>query len=115
MDIAAVERVDEPKESIVKNFAPGAIDFDRALIDPASQFTCPENVLVTPGLRIEQKIEILCRWTYDATELAVAEEEGMGGGEPSNLGDVIKALDMVTGGFDVEHTGPTKHAGLCVL
>jgi hypothetical protein len=61
------------------------------------------------------RVATLCRWAYDATELAVAEEEGMGGGEPSDLSTVLKALVTVTGGFDVEHTGPTKHAGFCVL
>jgi hypothetical protein len=57
----------------------------------------------------------LCRWTYDATELAVAEEEGMNGGEASNLHRVLNALVSITGGFNVEHTGPTKHAGFCIL
>ena len=62
-----------------------------------------------------KKIEILCRWAYDATELAVADEEGMSGGEASNLHGVLNALVSITGGFDAEHTGPTKHAGFCIL
>jgi hypothetical protein len=89
-------------------------DLEMAFLDPASSFSRPEDVLSRRGLRLRDKIEILCRWAYDATELAVAEEEGMFGGEPSDLSGVVRALDAVTGGFDVEQTGPTKHRGFCV-
>jgi hypothetical protein len=88
-------------------------DLDRAFLNPALSFSRPEDLLARSDLRLQEKIEILRRWTYDATELAVAEEEGMGGGEESNLGAVVAALHSVTGGFDAERTGPTKHAGLC--
>lgn len=91
-----------------------ANDLQTALLNPASSFSRPEDVLSRRDLRLGDKIEILCRWAYDATELAVAEEEGMFGGEPSDLGGVIRALDAVTGGFDTEHTGPTKHHAFCV-
>ncbi len=47
-------------------------------------------------------------WAYDASELAVAEEEGMLGGEPSRLAQVLSVLDVLTDGFDVEHSPPTK-------
>jgi hypothetical protein len=92
-----------------------ALDLNRFLLDPSSSFRRPEDVVGDSRLRRQQKIEILCRWAYDATELAVAEEEGMGGGESSNLQAVLDALVSITGGFDAEHTGPTKHAGFCVL
>lgn len=92
-----------------------AHDLETALLDPASSFSRPEDVLSRRDLRLRDKIEILSRWAYDATELAVAEEEGMGDGEASNLGAVLAALHSVTGGFDTEHTDPTKHAGFCVL
>jgi hypothetical protein len=92
-----------------------ANELDMALLDPASSFSRPKDVLSRRDLRLRDKIEILCRWAYDAAELAVAEEEGMSGGEASNLSAVIMALHRVTGGFDAEHTAPTKHAGLCVL
>jgi len=95
---------------------PKAAEFDLelAILDPASFFRWPEDVVRHPRLVLAEKIEILCRWAYDATELAVAEEEGMGGGEPSEIHAVMAALGRVTGGFDVEHTGPTKHAAFCV-
>ncbi len=53
---------------------------------------------------------LLLDWAYDACELAVAEEEGMVGGVASDVYSVMSALNEVTAGFDVEHTGPTKHA-----
>ncbi len=99
----------------MSNLALTALDFDRFLLDPGSSFRRPEDVISDRRLRRQQKIEILCRWAYDATELAVAEEEGMSGGESSNLHRVLNALIAVTGGFDAEHTGPTKHAGFCIL
>jgi len=88
------------------------IDYEKALLDPASLFATPEELLNRGDLTKEQKIEILRRWEYDASEVAVAEEEGMVGGEPLILRRVLLALDKLTGGIDVEHTAPTKQDGL---
>lgn len=99
----------------MSNPAPAKLDLDRFLLNPGSSFRRPEDVVGDPRLRRQQKIEILCRWAYDAVELAVAEEEGMSGGEASNLHGVVNALVSITGGFDAGHTGPTKHAGFCIL
>lgn len=85
------------------------VDLTRALLDPASTFETPEAVTKSADLSTDNKIEILCRWAYDASELAVAEEEGMGGGERSQLDGVLQALNELTGGFDVERVSPTKH------
>lgn len=89
-----------------------AVDVEKALLDPGSVFDTPEQVLDYPGLRREQKIEILRRWAYDASKLAVAEEEGMVGGKPSHLAEILSALHVFTGGYDVEHTPPTKQEGV---
>lgn len=97
------------------NLAPAARDLDRFLLDLGSTYRRPEDVIGDPRLRRQQKIEILCRWAYDAAELAVAEEEGMNGGEASNLHGVLNALVSITGGFDAEQTVPAKHAGFCIL
>ncbi len=99
----------------MSNHALAAPDLDRFLLDPGSSFRRPDDVISDPRLQRQQKVEILCRWAYDAVELAVAEEEGMNGGEASNLHGVLNALLSITGGFDAEHTGPTKHAGFCIL
>jgi hypothetical protein len=55
---------------------------------------------------------VLRRWEYDASEVAVAEEEGMPGTENDTLNQILLALHRLTGGVDVEHTGPTKHRPL---
>ncbi|NKB58701.1 MAG: hypothetical protein GKS00_20420 [Alphaproteobacteria bacterium] len=88
------------------------MDFEAAKLDPSAVFSIPEAVLTHPSLSDEQKIELLRRWEYDASELAVAEEEGMTGGESSMLGRVLRALESLTGGFDTEHSPPTKLGGL---
>jgi len=89
------------------------LDLDRALIDPATIFGSPDEVVRDTQLPVRKKIEILCRWAYDSAELSVAEEEGMDGGESTDLGAVLKALDQITK-VDVQHSAPTKHAALCV-
>jgi|TARA_R100000005_G_scaffold95741_2_gene78487 radical SAM superfamily enzyme len=88
------------------------IDFDKAMLDPGSVFDTPEEVATRPDLTLDQKIEILRRWAYDASELAVAEEEGMITGEQSLLARVLKELDRLGDGYDSSHTPPTKHGGI---
>lgn len=89
------------------------IDLKRALLDPTSSFRSPEDVIRNARLPVAKKIEILCRWAYDMAELAVAEEEGMDGGEPADMSSVLKALNQITD-VDVQHSAPTKHAAFCV-
>ena len=86
-------------------------DYRRALKDPESVFGAPEEVLKHETFSKEQKIEILRRWEYDASELEVAEEEGMRNDTPSKLRDILLALDELTGGTEVSHTAPTKQGG----
>ena len=87
-------------------------DREQALFDPASVFASPEEVLACAEFTDAQKIEVLRRWEYDASEIAVAEEEGMLGPEDDTLERIVLALDRLTGSVDVEHTGPTKHRSL---
>lgn len=89
-------------------------DLTRAMLDPAGTFGTPDEVLKNANLSSDKKLEILCLWAYDAAELAVAEEEGMGGGERSQLDAVMAALDGLTGGYDSERVAPTKHRGFCL-
>jgi hypothetical protein len=42
-------------------------------------------------LSTEYKKDVLKAWEEDATHLAIAEGEGMGGGEPNRLADVADA------------------------
>lgn len=70
-------------------------DLERARLNPAAVFATPEEILATPNLTRTEKIELLRRWAYDADELAVAEEEGMAGGEPTLQGQILAALDQL--------------------
>lgn len=84
----------------------------QALADPASVFASPEEVAASAELTAEQKIEILRRWEYNASEEAVALEEGMPGEESELLTRILEALGEVAGPLDLERTGPTKQHGL---
>ena len=90
----------------------GELDLEKARLDPGAVFASPEELRDHRGLTREQKVEILRRWAYDASELAVAEEEGMVGGEASQLARILSVLDSLTGGYDVEHSPPTKQEGV---
>jgi hypothetical protein len=88
------------------------IDYEKALLCPASVFAQPEDILSEAGLTLQQKIEILRRWEYDESELSVAVEEGMRGGESTLLRRILIALEQLPGGSGTEHTDPTKQHGL---
>lgn len=74
-----------------------SLDMAEALTDPAKVFDHPVDVLTQPGLDSDQRRAILERWLYDARELAVAEEEGMGGGEIPLTERIAKALQTLDG------------------
>ncbi len=97
----------------MNDYAAACFDLDRALIDPSSAFDRPEDVLRDNRLQDEQKVAILCRWAYDSTELAVAEEEGMLGSDATDLRRVIETLHSILPAYDTEHTPPTKHHTFC--
>lgn len=60
---------------------------------PDPQLPDPQAVLRDPSLNRQQKIAKLRGWSYDARELEVANEEGMGGPpRPSNLEAIQEAL-----------------------
>lgn len=87
-------------------------EFKRAVNDPESFFASPDEVLRHEALDRDQKIEILKRWEYDASQVEVAVEEGMPNDRPSRLEEVLAALHELTGGIDVSHTPPTKQGGV---
>jgi len=86
--------------------------YEKALADPAAAFDAPESVLRDDALSDEQKIAILKQWEYDASEEAVALEEGMPGDDSDLLRRVLVALGTLTGPLDLEQTGPSKQHGL---
>jgi len=84
------------------------MDIEKAMIDPSSAFACPQAVLDETSLTLDQKIDILRRWEYDARELAVAEEENMSGGAPDMLHEILTALQSLNAGSLSEKSPPTK-------
>ena len=81
-----------------------------ALLDPASVFGSPEEVERDGTLSKEEKLAILGSWEEDAHELAVAEDESMGGGEPSRLAEVAAARARLTGAAEPAAPAPRKAA-----
>ena len=71
------------------------IDIQEALINPASAFSHPGDVLHHPELDSETRQKILERWKLDAENLAVASQESMSGGEENMLHEVMEALKSV--------------------
>lgn len=59
-----------------------------ALRNPAAAFGTPGELEREPSLNRAEKLALLTIWENDARELAVAEEENMGGGEPDLLVEV---------------------------
>jgi hypothetical protein len=88
------------------------VEMQQALLDPGSVFATPESLLLHKGLSTQQKIEILRRWEYDASEISVAVEEGMPDGNSDLLHRILLALDQLTGGTGMEQAGPTKQHGI---
>ena len=85
------------------------VDLKQAMLDPTSVFKDPTDVVDDANLSIDQKIEILRRWEYDARQLEVAEEEaGMAVRQPDMFDRVVQALHTLGAEIDVEHTPPTK-------
>lgn len=84
-------------------------ELDRAVSRPWSVYKTPEAVLADRRLDPAQKRRILESWERDSREMAVAEEENMGGGEPDMLDRVLEALSTLPAG-DERPRGPgTKH------
>jgi hypothetical protein len=88
------------------------VDIEQALLDPGSVFATPEALFLHVGVSTQQKMEILRRWEYDASELSVAVEEGMPDGNGDLLHRILHALDQLSGGMGIEQSGPTKQHGV---
>jgi hypothetical protein len=87
------------------------LDIDKALLDPAGAFAEPDEIVRMPGLTRSLKLRLLEQWEREARALAVAEEEGMTGGEESMLGRVRRAIVALGGEekSDDRPTPTTKH------
>ncbi|MGF1473970.1 MAG: CBS domain-containing protein [Geminicoccaceae bacterium] len=63
----------------------------RAIRNPKGMYRSPAEVQTDGSLNDTEKLAILNSWEADALELEVAQEENMGGGETSELDEVIEA------------------------
>ena len=82
-------------------------DFEAANKDPAAQFASPVELVADAGFSDAEKIALLRQWEYDESEIAVATEEGMPGGESALLQQIAAALATLDPAG--EETAPTKH------
>ena len=62
---------------------------------PARHFEKPRQVVQDPNLSPSEKAKALDSWEEDAQALQRAEDEGMGGGEPTKLIDVVEAKKAI--------------------
>jgi hypothetical protein len=63
----------------------------KTIENPSSRYASPAELVNDSTLTLEEKREALKIWEENARELAVAEEEGMSGGEPSRLAEIADA------------------------
>jgi hypothetical protein len=70
-------------------------DVEHVRRDPWKVFRTPKEVVNHGALSSEDKKQILETWEQDAKQLAIAESEGMSGGEPNRLSEVSDAKQQV--------------------
>ncbi len=76
--------------------------------DPVGNFASPADVVKDDTLTTKQKQDALTEWEQDAVRLSVATEEGMSGGEPSRLDEVMDAQSKLLGKAVKRPSSPTK-------
>jgi hypothetical protein len=74
--------------------AAAAIDLDKALLDPASVFHAPHDVLHAQDLSAEDKKSILLRWQEDAEDLMRATGEGMPPEGQRSPAELLRAVQL---------------------
>jgi len=85
------------------------LDVKKALLDPAGTFDQPDDIVRRRDVPRDVKLRLLEQWEREARSLAVAEEEGMTGGEESMLGRVRRAIAALGGDGDEPTGATTKH------
>lgn len=63
--------------------------------NPATHYDMPQDVLDDTSLSDKLKKKALENWEVDAQALQRAADEGMTGGEPSKLIDVVDAMETI--------------------
>lgn len=85
------------------------LDLAAALRDPGRHFAEPQDILEARGLDRATKLDLLDQWEHDARALAVAEEEGLGGGETTMLARIRHARRAL--GADDDRIGSAAKHG----
>lgn len=70
--------------------------FNEAVGNPRRVYGCPSDVLADEALSIAQKQELLREWESEAIHLQESDAEGFGGGERSQLDEIVSALAKLT-------------------
>jgi hypothetical protein len=73
---------------------------------PHAHLDDPQQIVADPALSKQDKLEALEMLEQDARLLAMATEEGMTGGEQSNLRDVLTAKKSLEGSTDAASNPP---------
>ena len=71
------------------------ITLQATLAESHENFETPAQIVADPVLSQQEKVEMLDELEQDARQLATAADEGMGGGEPTNLHEVLGAKDAL--------------------
>ena len=85
--------------------------FVDALIDPASAFARPADVIAHAGLTDDQKRIILLAWAHDALGLEMADARDLTEFAPvSHLDDLISALERFDPKAAADYRSACRHA-----
>jgi osmotically inducible protein OsmC len=71
------------------------ITLQATLTQPHANFETPAQIVADPDLSSQEKVELLEELEQDARQLATASSEGMHGGEPTNLHEVLDAKEAL--------------------
>jgi hypothetical protein len=69
--------------------------FEQALVNPASVFAKPNEVVSTPAFSRKQKIDVLRRWEYDARMLQMGDQEGKVDECEELLAEILESLHQL--------------------
>jgi hypothetical protein len=69
--------------------------FEQALVNPASVFAKPNEVVFSPAFSRKQKIDMLRRWEYDARMLQLANQESEIDESEELLTEILESLHQL--------------------
>ena len=84
------------------------LDLETAQRDPSRHFAEPQDIVDAAGLDRATKLKLLEEWERDARGLAVAEDEGLDGGEAPMLARIRHARRALAAD-EPATKGATKH------